>query len=405
MRQIFVLMVTAFVDMIGFAIVLPLLPLYALRLQAEPWVIGWMIAIFSVTQLASAPFWGLFSDRFGRRPAILLGLTMSALAFTIFAFATTIWMLFLTRFVQGFGGGTTGVAQAYIGDATEPRHRARALGWLTAATSAGVMIGPALGSLAFQLGPAMPGLLAAGLCLANVASAWRWLPESHKEEHRYHPGRRAATDPAGVERQKRSVFEGIREVVVTPRGDVPRLIWIYAVGMLGFMSMTSVLSLYLEAQFGITEETIGPFFLYIGFLSIVMRAFVLGRMVDRFGETRVMRVGAVLLGLGLLSIPLPDFVVGTALVMGLVPMGTALLFPSVSALVSHRASRSELGQTLGVQQAFGGAARVIAPVWATAAFQGLGMSVPFFIAAGVVGFVTFLAFSVKPRALPEPEAA
>lgn len=394
LRRIAVLMATAFVDMIGFAIVFPLLPFYAERMDAAPWVIGWMIAMFSIMQLTFAPLWGRFSDRYGRRPALLLGLFISASAFLIFAFANTIWLLFLTRLVQGIGGGTVGVAQAYVGDSIEPRDRARALGWLSAATSAGVMIGPALGSLAYGFGSATPGLVAAALCLTNVAFAWRWLPESHADRQAF---------GAGGTHKRRSIRGLALEIVLKPKAETARLIWIYAVGMLGFMSMTAVLPLYLGDEFGVSEATIGWFFVFIGFLSIVMRAIVLGPLVDRIGEIRVMRLGAAFLALGLFSIPLPEAVVVAAFAMGLVPIGTALLFPSVSALVSHRVSRHELGQTLGVQQAFGGVSRVVAPIWSTAAYQGLGISQPFFIAAAVVAFVSFLTFGVKQAKTPRAE--
>ena len=392
MRRISVLMATAFVDMIGFAILFPLLPYYALRFNAEPWEIGWLIAAFSIVQLVVAPLWGRFSDRYGRRPAILLGLCTSAVAFVIFGFANSLTLLLVTRLVQGIGGGTTGVLQAYVADAFAPGDRSKAFGWLSAATAAGVMIGPVIGSLSFGLGPEYPGLIAAGLCLLNIVFAWRWLPESPRHEER------SAEEEGAVPAVRRSVRAAMVEVLTKPRREVPRLIWIYSVGMLGFMSMTAVMPLLLESRFGVSERTIGPFFAYIGFLSILMRAIVLGKAVDRFGETRVMRAGAVSLAIGLFAIPLPTFLIGTAIVISFVPIGTALLFPNVSALVSFRTPKAELGQMLGVQQSFGGVARVIAPLWATAAFQ-LGPSLPFFISAGVVAVVTLLAFSVKPMAV------
>ena len=392
MKRISVLMATAFVDMIGFAILFPLLPYYALRFNAEPWEIGWLIAAFSIVQLVVAPLWGRFSDRYGRRPAILLGLCTSAVAFVIFGFANSLTLLLVTRLVQGIGGGTTGVLQAYVADAFAPGDRSKAFGWLSAATAAGVMIGPVIGSLSFGLGPEYPGLIAAGLCLLNIVFAWRWLPESPRHEER------SAEEEEPVPAVRRSVRAAMVEVLTKPRREVPRLIWIYSVGMLGFMSMTAVMPLLLESRFGVSERTIGPFFAYIGFLSIVMRAIVLGKAVDRFGETRVMRAGAISLAIGLFAIPLPTFLIGTAIVISLVPIGTALLFPNVSALVSFRTPKAELGQMLGVQQSFGGVARVIAPLWATAAFQ-LGPSLPFFISAGVVAVVTLLAFSVKPMAV------
>jgi len=392
MKRISVLMATAFVDMIGFAILFPLLPYYALRFNAEPWEIGWLIAAFSIVQLVVAPLWGRFSDRYGRRPAILLGLCTSAVAFVIFGFANSLTLLLVTRLVQGIGGGTTGVLQAYVADAFAPGDRSKAFGWLSAATAAGVMIGPVIGSLSFGLGPEYPGLIAAGLCLLNIVFAWRWLPESPRHEER------SAEEEEPVPAVRRSVRAAMVEVLTKPRREVPRLIWIYSVGMLGFMSMTAVMPLLLESRFGVSERTIGPFFAYIGFLSILMRAIVLGKAVDRFGETRVMRAGAISLAIGLFAIPLPTFLIGTAIVISFVPIGTALLFPNVSALVSFRTPKAELGQMLGVQQSFGGVARVIAPLWATAAFQ-LGPSLPFFISAGVVAVVTLLAFSVKPAAV------
>ena len=180
-QRLAVLIAVNFVDMIGFMIVLPLLPFYALKLHATPETIGAMIASFSIAQLVSAPIWGRVSDRYGRRPALLIGLSASAIAYVVFGFADTIWLLFASRLVQGAGGGTTGVAQAYVADSIEPKDRARALGWLSAATSAGVMLGPVVGSAAAHFGRAAPGLVAAALCLINVFFAWRWLPESRKQ--------------------------------------------------------------------------------------------------------------------------------------------------------------------------------------------------------------------------------
>ncbi|NIM51206.1 MAG: MFS transporter [Gemmatimonadales bacterium] len=392
MKRLIVLMAAAFVDMIGYAIVFPLLPYYALRLQADEWMIGWMIASFSIAQLASSPWWGRMSDHIGRRTTILFGLGLSAAAFVVFGFAVNIWMLFLSRVIQGLGGGTTGVLQAYVADVTEPKDRVKALGWLSSATGAGVMIGPAIGSLAFKLGPEAPGIVAAALCFVNIIFAWRMLQESY-------PGRKRDTpleDPV-IARPVRSVREMITEVLRAPGGQVAQLIWIYAVGMLGFMSMTAVLALYLHSDFGITEETIFIFFVYVGAIGVFMRAVMLGKLVDWLGEVRLMRVGAALLALGLAAIPLPDSVVPLGLVIAIVPIGTACLFPATSALVTHRASKHEMGQTLSVQQAVGGMARVVAPIWATAAFQGLGVSVPFYISGAVVGLVTLLAFRVSQR--------
>jgi len=150
--KLLVLIVTAFLDMVGVLIVVPLLPFYATRLGASPLVYTMLVASFSVAALLSAPVWGRFSDRYGRRPALLIALGASAIAYIVFAYAGSLLLLFLSRIVQGAGGGTVGVIQAYVSDATAPKDRAKALGWLSAATNLGVTIGPALGAVAISAG-------------------------------------------------------------------------------------------------------------------------------------------------------------------------------------------------------------------------------------------------------------
>lgn len=383
-RKLWVLLLNAFIDMLGFAMVFPLLPLYAVRLKADPTVIGFMVASFSMAQVAASPLWGRFSDRFGRRPALLVSLTGSCLAFLIFAFADSIVMLFLCRIVQGASGGTTGVMQAYIGDSVEPRERAKALGWLSAATNTGVMIGPAVGSTVWLLGPRTPGLLAASLCLINLVFAWFVLPES-----------KAPKTEGDGEAPRPSIAGMVRETIRHPRQAASELIWIYAVAMTAFSSMTAVLALYLMTRFSVNEGSIGNFFFVLGAVSVVMRAGILGRLVSRFGEVRLMQAGALLLALGLMAFPLPRHIGFLVPVMILVPIGTALLFPATSALLSQRCDTRVLGQVMGVQQAFGGMARIFGPIWAGAAFARLGPSVPFEVAGVVVLVVALLTTRVS----------
>lgn len=380
-RRLAVLIAVNFVDMIGFMIVLPLLPFYALKLQATPETIGWLIASFSIAQLLAAPIWGRVSDRYGRRPALLIGLSASAMAYLVFGLATSVWLLFLSRLVQGAGGGTTGVAQAYVADTVEQADRARALGWLSAATSAGVMVGPAIGSFAARFGQAAPGMFAATLCLINVFFAWKWLPESHEPASASTKARKPIWHPAWM---------ALRH----PATPIGRLLWIYGVGMLAFASMTSVMALYLGAEFSIDETTIGYVFLYVGVLSFVMRSLLLGPIVDRIGETWAMRIGTVLFVLGLALYPLPRDLWTLALVIPLVPIGTALLFPATTSLMSRHSDPSELGTTMGVAQTFAGLARVMAPILATITFQRLGHGWPFYAAGVLVALVGLMAFQV-----------
>jgi MFS family permease len=384
LRRLGVLIATNFVDMIGFAIVLPLLPFYALKLQATAVDVGLITAAFSAAQILSAPLWGRVSDRYGRRPALLIGLLASAAAYVVFGVADALWLLFASRLIQGAGGGTTGVAQAYVADTIEPSQRARALGWLSAATSAGVMLGPVIGSFAARLGQEAPGFVAAGLCLVNAAFAWKWLPESRKKDG-------SGATPA----VRKPAWHAAWQVLRQPGRPVSRLIWIYAIGMLAFSSLTSVLALYLGAEFGITERTIGYVFLYIGGLSVVMRSLLLGPIVDRIGEIWAMRIGTITLIFGLVLYPHAGSLWALAAVMPLVPIGTALLFPATTSLVSRCASRAEYGTVMGVAQTFGGLARVVAPVIATGAFQRLGHGSPFYVAGGFVAVVSLMAFQVQ----------
>lgn len=378
--------------MIGFAIVLPILPFYALALDATPFQVGLLISAFSVAQLVFAPVWGRVSDHYGRRPALLIGLSSAAVAYVVFAFADSLWLLLASRVVQGAGGGTTAVAQAYVADTVEPRGRVRALGWLSAATAVGIMIGPAIGSFAARFGQATPGLVAATLCVLNIAFAWRWLPES-----------RPALAP-GAERPRRTpILAATAAVIRRPGSAVPRLIWIYAAGMLGFSGVTAALTLYLEAEFRFTVETIGWVFLYMGGISLVMRSLLLGPISHRLGEVVTMRTGTILLTAGLFLMPLPAGLFGLALVLALVPIGTALLFPATTSLISQITPRAELGMTMGVAQTFAGLSRVIAPLIATWAFGAVNHGAPFVLAGVIVAGVGLLAF--RSTLAAEPAAA
>ncbi|MBY0488483.1 MAG: MFS transporter [Gemmatimonadaceae bacterium] len=366
-----VLMITAFIDMLGLLMILPLLPFYAKSLGAGGLVVGFLVSSFSVAQLLSAPMWGRFSDKHGRRPALMVGLAASAIAYIVFAYANSLWLLFLSRIVQGAGGGTVSVIQAYVADATRPEDRAKSLGWLSAATNAGVALGPVIGGWVRHLGPHTPGLVAAAMCVMNMAFAWKYLTEVRKE-----PG-------AGKTKPKGS-SEAVLRVISHPSEPASRLILIYAISIGAFQGTTAILALFLAWRFGVTETTIGYFFMYIGTLSVVVRALFLGKVVDKFGEPRLSRVGLVFLATGLVGLSFaPNYVI-LALAVGLLPLGTAFTFPCVTAMLSRVVSSSERGLYMGVQQTFGGITRVAFPVILGAAFQYAGERTPLWISATLV---------------------
>jgi multidrug resistance protein len=411
MGKLVVLMVTAFVDMVGLLMVLPLLPFYAKALGGSGLVVGVLVSSFAIAQLVASPFWGRFSDRHGRRPALLIGLTASAIAYVVFAYASSLWLLFLSRIVQGAGGGTVSVIQAYVADSLAPEERAKGLGWLSAATNAGVALGPLLGSLALAGGRQTPGLVAAALCLVNIVFAARYLTES-----------RDLTEAHGQQRKPGRSVEAVRRVVTHP-GDAPsRLILIYAIAIGAFQGANAILALFLNARFGVTEKTIGFFFMYIGVIAVVTRAVILGRAVDYFGEVRLSRIGLVLLALGLASMPFLDRVaeplalaarggaaavlpyLPLALAVALLPLGTAFTFPCVTALLSRVIPSHERGLYMGVQQTFGGIARVVFPILAGYAFDRV-IALPFLVSAGLVAGTLFLGLGMEEFTRVKPEGA
>ena len=397
--KLLTLMATAFIDMVGLLMIIPLLPFYVKSLGGSGInifgihfgigiITGFIIAAFTVAQLISAPLWGKFSDRVGRRPTLLIALTASGIAYLIFGFAESLWLLFLSRIVQGAGGGTVGVIQAYVADTTAPQDRARALGWLSATTNLGVALGPVLGSFAIavgkrdlipgpvtlELGHAAPGVFAAVLCAINIAFAARYLTES-----------RDASEHVHVEGEvRRSSREAIWRVISHSKETSSRLIWIYAIAIGAFQGSFSVLALFLNARFQVTEQTIGYFFMYIGSISVFTRVLLLGRMVDWLGEAKLSRVGLILLGAGVVGMPLARNLWMLGIAVALIPLGTAFTFPCVTSLLSRVISPRERGLYMGMQQTYGGVARIIAPLFFGWSFDTLGVSSPYFFASAFI---------------------
>ncbi|HUQ46828.1 MAG TPA: MFS transporter [Gemmatimonadaceae bacterium] len=391
LKKLLVLIITAFVDMVGLLMVIPLMPFYARKMGAGSFMVTVMVVSFTAAQLLSAPLWGRFSDRFGRRPALLVGLGAAAMAYLVFAVANSIWLLLLSRVVQGAGGGTVGVIQAYVADATEPENRAKALGWLSAATNLGVALGPPIGSLALLGGHSGPGLLAAALCLINMLFAWKYLGESRDME-----------DARSATRKPNASREAILRVISHAKEPGPRLIWIYAIAMGSFSAVTAILPLFLADQFGIGEKKVWIFFTYIGVISVVTRAGILGWAVSKYGEARLARIGLVLLAVGLASYPFVHNLVLLAIGIALVPLGTAFTFPCVTSLLSRVIPSSERGLYMGVQQTYGGLSRVIIPLWAGYSYDHLGRAVPFLTSATLVLASLFLVLSVDDGRTVKP---
>lgn len=398
LRKLWVLMVSAFVDMIGFALIVPLLPFYATRFGADAFLVGVLMGIFAFGQMMTAPLWGRLSDRIGRKPVLLASQAVSALAFTIFALADSVWLLLICRLLQGVGAGTLGAVSAFVSDAVRPQERAQALGWITACTSAGVMVGPAIGSLTVGWSTAAPGFIAAGFCLLNILFTWTSLQEARKPMSRQERAQAGPRPALGG--QLLAVF---REPATNAHG----LIWIYTAGMMAFMALTGIMALFVESRFGVTVQKIGWFYVAVGAVSVVMRGLLLGRLVRALGEVRVLRLGALSLGVGMIGMALSTSAWQFALMMLLVPTGTAMLFPCTTSLITRYADPDHVGETVGLQQAFGGISRLTGPMWAGAVYQQVGQQTPFWIAGILVWITAAFSLKLRPGGAPkrDPRAA
>jgi MFS family permease len=405
--KLLVLMMTAFIDMAGLFIIIPLVPFYVVQFHEngetlfglpikEGLLTGLVVTSFTVAQMVTAPFWGRFSDRFGRRPAVMIALSASTAAYLLFGFADSLWLLLLSRVVQGAGGGLVGVIQAYVADTVEPQQRAHALGWLSASTNLGVALGPYIGAKAVKnlggldlwpgdeivaMGNAAPGILAAFLCLLNMVFAMFFLKESVTRTPK--------------DRMRPSIMSAVSQVLKQPKQPTSRIILIYALAIGSAHGINPLLALFLKDRLAFDKDSIGYVFMYIGSVSVFARVLLLGRAVDRFGEVRVSRIGIVSLSLAFLMMPFVHSIGALAFVLAFHPIGMALTFPCMTALLSRLVPQADRGMYLGVQQAFAGLCRILAPLLYGNAYDLLGKGSPFWCAGSVVLATLFLGIGLQ----------
>ncbi len=370
-----IVFLTVFLDLIGFGIVLPLLPFYATELGATPLMVGLIIASYSGMQFLFSPVWGALSDRHGRRPLLLVGLIGSALSYVVFGLARSLEVLLLSRVVAGFMGANIPVAQAYIADSTSAEHRARGMGLIGAAFGLGFIFGPAIGGGLSRWGYGVPGFVAAGLSFASAVAAWFLLPESLAPENRRHgTGLGIAQALVGRARSARRVLARVRLRI--PIGA-------FFLGTMGFAGFTTTFPLFLESPLHLSAAHAGALFALVGLISAAVQGGLIGPLVERRGERTVAAAGGLLLGAGVALMGVLQTVNATLGLLVLVGAGWGLLAPSLQSLVSRRALSVEQGEVLGVNQSASAASRVIGPVAAGWAFGALGPALGF-IAGGAL---------------------
>jgi MFS transporter, DHA1 family, tetracycline resistance protein len=349
-----ILFLTVFVDLVGFGIVLPLLPLYAETFGSSGTAIGVLVLSFSAAQLVFAPIWGRLSDRFGRRPILLIGLVGSALSYALFAFAGTFWLLLLSRVLAGIGGANVPVAQAYIADITPPARRAQGMGLLGAAFGMGFIFGPAIGGLLAPISSAAPGLAAAALCGGNAILAFFLLPESlGKEERQSRADRPRATAAGGGWRDFVRSFQ---------EPGVATILGLSFLFIAAFSVMHPVFPLLARDRFGFDARSVGWLFTYLGTVSALMQGLIIRKLAPRLGEIGLIRFSALPFVAGLFLIAAATEIPLLLLGLTLLAVGFGGTLPALSSLLSQAADDDVQGAALGAGQSIGAMARMAGPL-------------------------------------------
>ncbi len=383
---------TVLVDLVGFGIVLPVLPLYAKSFGADGLTTGLLVTSYSLVQLVMAPTWGRISDRIGRRPVLILGLLGSALAYVAFARADSLAALFVSRVIGGIGGSTIPVAQAYVADVTPPARRAGNMGLIGAAFGLGFVVGPALGWYVsgFSLGsPAAPGYLAAALCFANALFALACLPEP-SEGGKAAPPRRA------------SWFASFGDAARSPQIRVALLTYLCIT--VAFSTLQPTLSLLAAERFAWAERQAALLFLLLGVVSAIVQGGLVRAVVPRLGERALLRIGMAPFAAGLVMVGAASETAGLLAGLVLVGIGYGCSVPSVLGLVSRAVDPKRQGAGLGIGQSVGSLARVVGPASAGALFDA-GTALPYFAGALLIGGAALVSRGIRQPRAPRPAAS
>lgn len=382
-----VLFLTVFIHLLGFGILLPILPYYAKTYGAGGLMVGLLSASFSFFQFLFAPVWGRLSDRVGRRPILLGSLVLTSVSYVIFGLSHSLWLLFASRIMAGIAGATLPTAQTYIADTTTPEERTKGMGMIGAALGLGFTFGPAIGGALSHFGYSMPAFASSAFALMAAVMAFFLLPESLKPEARAEAIARRHTRP-GLAASFADAFA---------RPQVRPVLILYFVGTLCFAGLEATFALFGHDRYGLKASNVGYLLGYMGILAVIMQGGLVGRLVRLFGEPKLVRAGFLLLGAGMLAAGgAPPFAWLMVALAG-VALGNGLSSPSLAGLVSIAATAGEQGSVLGVYQALGSLARTIGPFLGGLAFDTIGPTSPLWIGGTVLALASFMAGSLPRR--------
>lgn len=388
------LFLIVFIDLVGFGIVIPLLPFYGEHFQADPFTVSLMMASYSLGQFVAAPLWGRLSDNIGRRPVLILSLFGAVLSYISLGFATTLWMLFAARIFGGLMAGNISTAFAYIADITTPENRAKGMGVVGAAFGLGFIAGPAIGGILAGPDPLTadfqtPAFAAAGMSVVALVMTFFLLKESLPADVR----------AKRTQQPRQSRFKQLSDALGRP--GVGLLIALSFLATFVFAGMETTFAMWSRRQFGWGPEQNGYLFAFVGIIAAVLQGGVVGRLAKRFGEGNLIVQGAFALALGMALIPFSTTVEMLLVAMVVVAYGFSVINPALNSLISLRTDAANQGQMMGVARSATTMARVVGPAFAGILFAQLGKEWPYYAGTVLMLVVAVLAL----RSLKDNQAA
>jgi DHA1 family tetracycline resistance protein-like MFS transporter len=382
-----ILFLVVFIDLLGFGMVIPVMPIYAEHLGASEAATGWLSTGYSLMQFVFAPIWGRLSDRVGRRPVLLLSIAMTAVAFLLYGVAATFAVLLVSRLFAGAATANIAIAQAYVADVTPPEGRAKGMGMIGAAFGLGFVFGPAVGGLLAGYSLSAPGLAAAALSVVNLVAAFFLLPE---------PAEHVAAA------RSRGRFEALLAELSKP--GIRRILAIYLLVTLGFSAMEATYAFLAQRRYGLDERHVGWVFAYIGVIVVLVQGGLVGPLTRRFGEKRLLVAGTVLQGAALAALPFANGLGGLLLASAPLALGSGLSNPSMMSLLSRHSRPEDQGGTLGIGQSAAALGRIVGPLAGTTSFSAWHAA-PYLGGAALMGVGAAVAATVAVPASSGPAPA
>ena len=369
-----ILFLTVFIDLLGFGIVIPFLPMFAQKMGVGAAGVGLVLSIYSLMQLIVAPILGRVSDRIGRRPVIMLGLLGSSIGYVIYGFAGSFAWLLISRAVHGACAGTVSTAQAYIADTTTVQNRARGMGLIGAAFGLGFVLGPALGGILGHASLRTPVFFAAALTFGNLIFAAMRLPESHPPE----PGARLEFSHLSA-----PILELPRQLA---QHNLARMFLIAFLMTFAFAALEATFAMMVPHVYGYGAAGVGGLFAFAGLVQALAQGYLVGKIVEHTGEARLLKIGLVLMVAGLA--PLGSMTERGALfaMLAALSIGYGFASPSIASLISRSTAHGLQGEVLGVSQSAQSLARILGPIAGGIIYELAGPAAPY-LAGAVIAAV------------------